>query len=83
VTIKVVTSERIIGASYRTARLVNLRNGSRVTVRVSYDAATHVLRIDPRTSLKARTWYRVSLLSGIHDQAGNRLVGVTWRFLTR
>jgi YD repeat-containing protein len=83
VTIKVVTSERIIGASYRTARLVNLRNGSRVTVRVTYDAATHVLRIDPRTSLKARTWYRVSLLSGIHDQAGNRLVGVTWRFLTR
>ena len=83
VTIRVVISEAVTGVTYRTARLVNLRTGHRVAVRVSYNATTHAVRIDPTFSLRAHTWYRVSLLTGIHDQAGNPLIAATWRFLTR
>jgi hypothetical protein len=83
VTVKAVMSEPTTGVSYRTARLVNVRSGNRVTVRVTYDAATRTVRIDPRNALRARTWYRVYLLSGIRDRAGNRLVATSWRFLTR
>jgi hypothetical protein len=83
VTIRVVISEPVSGVSYRTARVINLRTGHRVAVRVSYNATTHAVRIDPSFFLRAHTWYRVNLLTGIHDQAGNPLVVTTWRFLTR
>jgi hypothetical protein len=83
VTIRVVISEPVTGVTYRTARLINLRTGHRVAVRVSYNATTRAVRIDPTFSLRPHTWYRVSLLTGIHDQAGNPLVAASWRFLTR
>ena len=82
-TIRVVISEPVSAVSYRTARLINLRTGHRVAVRVSYNATTHAVRIDPSVLLRAHTWYRVNLLTGIHDRAGNPLVATTWRFLTR
>jgi len=83
VTIRLWFSEPVKNVSKVTLRLKNLRTGSRVTVRVRYDAATQTAYVDPVYRLMARTWYRIKVLDGIVDLGGNALARRHFDFKTR
>lgn len=66
--------------------------GTTVKARVSFDASTRTLRVDPRVRLRPLTTYKVVLDPGFRDLAGNLLDGdvtrpgaqrTVWRFTTR
>jgi hypothetical protein len=69
--------------SSATLKLRNLSTGDLVSVKVTYDAATHVATIDPATRLMAGTWYRVKVRNEIEDLAGNNISTRYFRFRTR
>ena len=50
---------------------------------IRYDAVRRRVTIDPRTSLAARTTYRIRLRVGIRDRAGNALLVRSFLFTTR
>jgi hypothetical protein len=74
-------SETVNGVNGSTVRLAN-KNGSAVVATVTYSDATHTATLDPTTSLKANTNYRVTLTNGITDLANNRLGTTSWTFRT-
>lgn len=82
-TISLVFSEPVKGVSSVTLRLRNMRTGTRVAVTVSYDSATRTAYIDPTYRLSASTWYKVKVLEGIRDAAGNVLSPRSYTFKTR
>jgi subtilisin family serine protease len=83
VTITITLDEKVTGVSGETIRLRNARTGNRVAVGVSYDRTTRTISIDPVTRLVDARWYRVKILHGIEDLAGNNLAEESFTFKTR
>jgi subtilisin family serine protease len=83
VTIRITLDEKVTGVSGETIRLRNTKSGNRVAVKVTYDKATRTVTIDPVRSLAAARWYRVKILQGIEDLAGNKLAEQSFTFKTR
>jgi subtilisin family serine protease len=83
VTIRITVDERVTGVSGKTIRLRNTKTGDRVAVKVTYDKATSTISIDPVTRLADARWYRVKILHGIEDLAGNTLAEGSFTFKTR
>ena len=83
VTITITLDEKVTGVSGETIRLRNMKNGDRVAVKVTYDKATKTIFIDPVHRLVETRWYRVRILHGIEDLAGNNLAEGSFTFKTR
>ena len=83
VTITITLDEKVTGVSGETIRLRNTKTGNRVAVKVTYDTATKTITIDPVRSLVDARWYRVRILPGIEDLAGNNLAEGSVNFKTR
>jgi hypothetical protein len=60
-----------------------MKTGDRVAVQVTYDKATRTVTIDPVRRLADARWYRVKILRGIEDLAGNNLAEQSFTFKTR
>jgi subtilisin family serine protease len=80
---RITFSEAVRHVSTSTLKLRNLTTGNLVSVKVTYDSATHTAKIDPTSRLMAGTWYRIKVLSGIDDAAGNNVSTRYFRFKTR
>jgi len=76
-------SEAVRHVSTATLKLRNLRTGALVTVTVSYDPATHIATINPTHQLAGGTSFRIKVLSGIEDAAGNNIATRWFTFKTR
>jgi len=50
---------------------------------VTWDKATLTISIDPTRRLAGSRWYRVKILDGIEDLAGNGLAERAFSFQTR
>ncbi len=77
--------EAIIGASPKTAYIVNLKTGKRVPALVQRNDPRTRLVIDPTERLAPNTRYRVTLTGGplaLRDRAGNPLTTQRWTFST-
>jgi subtilisin family serine protease len=83
VTITIKLDEKVTGVSGETIRLRNMKTGNRVAAKVTYDKATKTITIDPVRSLVDARWYRVRILHGIEDLAGNNLAEQGFTFKTR
>lgn len=83
VTIAITLDSKVTGVSKQTIRLRNMRTGDRVPVKVTYSKATMTISIDPERRLPARRWFRVRILAGIEDLAGNDLAAQSFTFKTR
>ena len=83
VTITITLGEKVTGVSGETIRLRNMKTGDRVAVKVTYDKATRTISVDPVHRLVASRWYRVRILHGIEDLAGNNLAEGSFTFKTR
>lgn len=75
-------SEPVRKVSGATIQLVNVAGGWVVKASVSYDAARHRAVLDPNLWMYPKTQYRVSILKGIVDGAGNALAPASWTFTT-
>ena len=78
--IQVQFSEQVKGVSGATIRLRNIAGGWLVRSKVDYDAASRTVTLTPARLMYPSTEYRVEILSGITDRAGNRLTPVRWTF---
>ena len=83
VTITITVGERVTGVSGETIRLRNTKTGDRVAAKVTYDKAAGTISLDPARRLGAARWYRVKILHGIEDLAGNDLATWSFTFQTR
>lgn len=83
VTVTITLDEKVTGVSGETVRLRNVKTGDRVAVKVTYDRATKTMTIDPVRRLADARWYRVKILRGIEDLAGNNLAEGSFSFRTR
>ena len=83
VTITITLDEKVTGVSGETIRLRNAKTGNRVAVTVTYDKATGTIALDPVRRLADARWYRVRILHGIEDLAGNNLAEESFTFKTR
>ncbi len=79
-TIRIRFSEPVRGVSGSTIKLVNVAGGWVVRSTVRYNASTRTATLDPRLNMYPGTQYRVQILSGITDAAGNRLATTSWTF---
>ena len=52
-------------------------------MKVTWDKATMTISIDPVRRLAGLRWYRVKVLHGIEDLAGNNLAEGSFTFKTR
>ena len=80
---QITFSENVRNVSTATLRLRNLATGNLVSVKVTYSSTTHTATIDPTNRLKAGTWYRIKVLTGIEDLAGNNTSTRYFMFKTR
>ena len=80
---RIAFSEAVRHLSTSTLKLRNLTTGNLVSVKVTYDSTTHTVKIDPTSRLMGGTWYRIKVLSGIDDAAGNNVSTRYFRFKTR
>jgi len=80
---RVTFSEAVRNVSTATLSLRNVRTNALVSIKVTYDAATHTATIDPTKSLMANTWYRIKVRSEIEDLANNSLATRWFTFKTR
>lgn len=78
--IRIVFSEPVRNASGTTIQLANVAGGWLVHSTVRYDAATRTATLTPDLWMYPETDYRVTILPGITDRAGNRLTPRTWTF---
>jgi len=83
VTITIMVDERVTGVSGETIRLRNVKTGDRVAAKVTYDKATGTISLNPAHRLRDARWYRVRILHGIEDLAGNNLAEWAFTFKTR
>ena len=83
VTITLALDSKVTGVSGETIRLRNEKTGDRVAAKVSWDNATMTISIDPTQRLAGLRWYRVKVLQGIEDLAGNNLAEGAFTFKTR
>lgn len=83
VTITIELDSEVTGVSGATVRLRNVKTGDRVHAAVSFDAASGTISIDPVSRLDGGRWYRVKVLDGIEDLAGNGLAAQSFMFRTR
>jgi subtilisin family serine protease len=83
VTITITVDERVTGVSGETIRLRNVKTGDRVAAKVTYDKATGTFALNPVHRLLNARWYRVRILHGIEDLAGNNLAESSFTFKTR
>ncbi len=79
-TIRIVFSEPVRNVSGSTIQLTNVQGGWVVHSTVRYDAATRTATLNPDLRMYPNTEYRVSILAGITDRAGNRLTPKSWTF---
>ncbi len=79
-TIRIRFSEPVKGVSGSSIQLVNTSGGWTVRSSVSYNASTRTATLNPALNMYPSTTYRVSILTGITDRAGNRLASTTWTF---
>jgi hypothetical protein len=80
---RITFSEGVRNVSGATLKLRNLTTGKLVSVKVTYSSSTHTATIDPGSRLMARTWYRIKVLTGIEDLAGNNISTRYFSFETR
>jgi subtilisin family serine protease len=83
VTITITLDENVTGVSGETIRLRNTKTGDRVAAKVTYDTSTRTISVDPVSRLVDSRWYRVRILHGIEDLAGNNLAEGSFTFKTR
>ena len=83
VTIRITLDEKIKGVSGQTIKLRNVRTGHKVDAKVTYDKASRTISINPTHRLDGGRWYRVKILHGIEDLAGNNLAEQSFEFKTR
>jgi hypothetical protein len=79
-TIRIVFSEPVRNVSGSTIQLTNVQGGWVVHSTVRYDAVTRTATLDPDLRMYPNTEYRLSILAGITDRAGNRLTPKSWTF---
>jgi len=79
---RVVFSESVGGVSATTVRIKNLSTNRWVRVKVTYNAATTTVTIDPRLWMFRHERYAIYLSSNIRDGSGNRLTATHWSFTT-
>ncbi len=79
-TIRIRFSEPVRGVSGSSVRLVNVSGGWVVRSTVRYNASTRTATLDPALNMYPSTQYRVTILAGITDAAGNRLAPTSWTF---
>ncbi len=80
--ISVVFDEALLAHSVTSASLTLSRGGGTVSGRISYDEAAHRIDFTPDASLTEGSLYRVDLLSGVTDLAGNPVSPESWEFTT-
>jgi hypothetical protein len=80
VSVRIRFSEPVKGVSGSTIQLVNESGGWVVRATVSYNAGTRTATLNPSLNMYPGTRYRVTVLAGITDAAGNRLAPTTWTF---
>jgi hypothetical protein len=70
-----VASERLSSATVlrATAYLTKSGSSTKVRAKVTYDAATRTIRINPRRDLARRTTYVATITTAVKDAAGNFL----------
>jgi subtilisin family serine protease len=83
VTITITLDSKVTGVSRETIKLRNVKTGDRVAAQVTWDKATLTVSIDPIRRLAGLRWYRVKVLGGIEDLAGNNLAEQGFTFRTR
>ena len=79
-TISILFSEPVQNVSDATIQLVNVQGGWFVRSTVLYDAAKLTATLTPDLGMYPNTEYRVTILPGITDRAGNRLAPTSWTF---
>ncbi|MGZ8514655.1 MAG: Ig-like domain-containing protein [Candidatus Limnocylindrales bacterium] len=79
-TIRIVFSEPVRNVSDATIQLTNVRGGWLVHGKVRYDAAKRTATLTPDRRMYPNTEYRVTILPGVIDRAGNRLAPTSWSF---
>jgi hypothetical protein len=74
-TVLAVGSERLSSATVlrATAYLTKAGSSTKVRAKVTYDAATRTIRINPRRDLARRTTYVATITTAVKDAAGNFL----------
>jgi hypothetical protein len=74
-TVVAVASERLSSATVlrATAYLTKSGSSTKVRAKVTYDAATRTIRINPRRDLARRTTYVATITTAVKDAAGNFL----------
>jgi hypothetical protein len=92
-TVVAVASERLSPATVlrATAYLTKAGSSTKVRAKVTYDAATRTIRINPRRDLARRTTYVATITTAVKDEAGNfldqqsrnGLQSKRWSFTTR
>jgi hypothetical protein len=82
-TLTITLESKVTGVSGQTIKLRNVNTGERVAVRVTWDSTTMTISIDPAHRLSGLRWYRVKVLHGIEDLAGNDLAEQSFTFKTR
>ena len=80
--IRILFSEPVRNVSGATIQLTNARGGWLVRSTVRYDAARRIATVVPDLWMYPNTEYRVTILPGITDRAGNRLAPTSWTFRT-
>ena len=83
VTITLTLDSKVTGVSGETIRLRNEKTGDRVAAKVTWDRTTMTISIDPTHRLAGLRWYRVRVLHGVEDLAGNNLAEGSFTFKTR
>ncbi len=61
---------------------VLLSPGTNPLARIDYDSATYTVTLTPGSALRDLQLYRVYVLSGLRDLAGNRIISTNWTFTT-
>ncbi len=79
-TVRIVFSEPVRNVSDATIQLVNVRGGWLVHSKVRYDATKRTAILTPDLRMYPNTDYAVTILAGLTDRAGNRLVPTSWSF---
>jgi hypothetical protein len=80
--IRILFSEPVRSVSGATIQLTNALGGWLVRSTVRYDAGRETAILTPELWMYPNTEYRVTILRGITDRAGNRLAPTSWTFRT-
>ncbi len=80
--IEVQFDETLAAASVNADSIILSLNAVPLAGDVSYDAASRLLRFEPRDELVPDTVYSVEVATTLADSAGNLFLGATWFFTT-